>query len=224
PATELEAIQRACYWARTAGGNLHVVHVTLAEGIQAIAQAKREGVHVTAETCPHYLWFDEQDMERIGPDAKCAPPLRSRQAVEALWECVLEGLVDTIGSDHSPCLWADKAKGMANIWQAWGGISGIQTMLPALLTAGAHRRGLPLPSLAKLLAANPARLFGLYPQKGAIQPGADADLVIVDLDKEWTLAREQLLYKNKHSPYEGMTFKGRVEQTLLRGQTVYRDG
>ncbi len=224
PETELEAILRACYWAKVTGGNLHIVHVSIAEGIRAIAQAKSEGVHVTAETCPHYLFFDHQDYERIGPAAKCAPPIRSRENVEALWTCVLEGLVDTIGSDHSPCNWEEKEKGMNNIWKAWGGISGIQTMLPALLTEGVHKRGLALPALVKLLSANPARLFGLYPQKGAILPGADADLVVVDLNKEWMLTADQLFYKNKHSAYIGYSFKGKVERTLVRGETVYQDG
>jgi allantoinase len=224
PAAELEAIQRACYWAGVARGNLHIVHVTIAEGLREIARAKRQGVHVTAETCPHYLWFDEKDFERIGPSAKCAPPLRSRQEVEALWGCVFEGLVDTIGSDHSPCLWEDKARGMANIWQAWGGILGLQTMLPALLTEGVHKRGLALPRLIKLLAANPARIFGLYPRKGTILPGADADLVVVDADKEWTLTPDQLFYKNQHSAFVGCKFKGQVERTLVRGETIYFGG
>ena len=161
PATELEAIRRACHWAKAAGGSLHVVHVTIAEGLEEIARAKREGTRVTAETCPHYLFFDQSDFERIGPLAKCAPPLRSRDDVEALWGAVLAGLVDTIGSDHSPCPWQEKERGLDDIWEAWGGISGIQTMLPALLTEGVHRRGLELPALVRMVASNPARLFGL---------------------------------------------------------------
>jgi len=224
PETELEAIQRACYWAKVTGGNLHIVHVSIAEGVRAIAQSRLEGVHVTAETCPHYLFFNHQDFERIGPAAKCAPPIRSREDVEALWQCVLDGLVDTIGSDHSPCTWAQKEKGMDNIWEAWGGVSGIQVMLPALLSEGVHKRGLPLSALVKLLAANPARLFGLYPQKGAINPGADADLVVVDLNREWTLSAAQLFNKNKFSAYVGYTLKGKVERTLVRGETVFQDG
>ncbi|MEN4013493.1 MAG: allantoinase AllB [Chloroflexota bacterium] len=224
PAVELEAIQRACHWAAATGGRLHVVHVTIPQGIRAATRAKADGVNVTVETCPHYLFFDEQDFERLGPVAKCAPPIRSRELVEELWACVLEGLVDTIGSDHSPCLWEDKATGMDNIWQAWGGISGIQTMLPAILTEGVNRRGMPLTLLTRLLSANPARIFGLYPQKGAIQAGADADLVVVNIDKEWTLTTDMLLSKNRHSPYVGYSFKGCVERTLVRGTTVYQDG
>jgi allantoinase len=224
PETELEAIKRACFWAKVTHGNLHIVHVSIPEGIRAIARAKAEGVHVSAETCPHYLFFDHQDYERIGPGAKCAPPIRSRENVEAMWECVMEGLVDTIGSDHSPCTWEEKAKGMDNIWNAWGGISGLQLMLPVLLTAGVHQHGLPLTKLVSMLSTNPARLFGLYPQKGDIVTGADADLIIVDLDREWTLKQDQLFYKNKHSAYVGYSFKGWVEQTIVRGKTVYKDG
>ena len=211
PETELEAIQRACFWAKVTGGNLHILHVSIPDGFRAVARAKAEGAHVTAETCPHYLFFDDQDFDRIGPAAKCAPPIRSRETVEDLWECVKAGLVDTIGSDHSPCTWDEKAKGMDNIWNAWGGISGLQLMLPALLTAGVHQHGLPLMDLVRMLSTNPARLFGLYPQKGGILPGMDADMVVVDLDREWTLKADQLFYKNKHSAYVGFTFKGMVD-------------
>ena len=224
PETELEAVQRACYWAGVTGGYLHIVHISIAAGIRAVARARRHGAHVTAETCPHYLFFNEDDFIKLGPAAKCAPPIRSQEQVEALWEAVLQGEVDTIGSDHSPCNWEEKEKGLDNIWKAWGGISGIQSMLPVLLTEGFHKRALPLEALVRMTSANPARLFGLYPQKGAIQPGADADLVVVDLDKEWTLSTEQLFYKNKHSAYVGRTFKGQVLRTIVRGQTVFADG
>ncbi len=224
PFAELETVQRACYWAKVTGGNLHIVHVSIPEGIQFVAKAKQEGTHVTAETCPHYLFLDEQDFERIGPAAKCAPPLRARENVERLWECVLSGMVDTIGSDHSPCTWDLKEKGMEDIWKAWGGISGIQLTLPILLSEGVTKRGLSLTSLARMLSYNPARLFGLFPEKGSIQVGADADLAVVDLDKEWTLSADQLFYKNKFSAYVGSTFKGGVERTFVRGKTVYQDG
>jgi len=224
PFAELETVQRAAYWAKVTGGNLHVVHVSIPEGVRHIAQMQAQGVHVSAETCPHYLFFDHQDYERIGPAAKCAPPIRSRETVEALWECVLSGQVDTIGSDHSPCTWDLKENGMDNIWKAWGGISGIQLALPVLLSEGVNKRGLPLPALARMTAYNPARLFGLHPQKGSIRPGADADLVVVALDREWTLTADQLFYKNRFSAYVGSTFKGRVERTLVRGKSVYADG
>ena len=224
PFAELETIQRASYWAKVTGGNLHVVHVSIPEGLRAIAQAKQAGAHVTAETCPHYLYFDQADYERLGPNAKCAPPIRTREVVEEMWACILTGLVDTIGSDHSPCNWEEKEKGLDNIWNAWGGISGIQSLLTVMLSEGVNKRGLSLEALARMLSFNPARLFGLYPQKGAIQPGADADLVVVDLNREWTLTADQLFYKNKFSAYVGSTFRGQVLRTLVRGKTVYLDG
>lgn len=224
PYSELETVQRASYWAKVTGGNLHIVHVSIADGLRAIAQARQAGAHVTAETCPHYLYFDQADFERLGPSAKCAPPIRTRENVEAMWACVLSGLVDTIGSDHSPCNWEEKEKGLDNIWNAWGGISGIQSLLTVMLSEGVNRRGLSLETLARMLSYNPARLFGLYPQKGAIQPGADADLVVVDLNKQWTLTADHLFYKNKFSAYVGSTFTGQVLRTLVRGKTVYQDG
>ena len=224
PAAELEADKRAIYWAKVTGGNLHIVHVTIAEGIRAADQAKREGVNVTVETCPHYLFFDEDDFVRIGPAAKCAPPIRSRAEVEKLWECVLAGMVDTIASDHSPCPTADKIKGSEDIWKAWGGITGVQLMLPAMLTEGFHKRGMQLPAMVKLMCANPARIFGLYPQKGTLTPGSDADITVVDLDKSWTLSAEDLFSKHQQSAYVGYTFQGKVERTIVRGITVYQDG
>ena len=224
PAAELEADKRAIYWAGVTGGALHIVHTTIADGIHAVAQAKREGVKVTVETCPHYLFFNNDDFVRIGPAAKCAPPLREREEVEKLWECVLAGMVDTIASDHSPCPTTDKEKGSDNIWQAWGGITGVQAMLPAMLTEGIHKRGMSLSLLVKLMSANPARIFGLYPQKGSLLPGSDADITIVDLDKAWTLAAEDLFSRHKQSAYAGCTFQGQVERTIVRGVTVYEDG
>jgi allantoinase len=224
PAAELEALKRAVYWAGVADGRLHVVHVTLAAGMQAAQTAKEAGVRVTVETCPHYLTFDEADFVRLGPAAKCAPPLRSRDEVEALWACVLNGLVDTIASDHSPCPWADKAPGLDDIWQAWGGISGVQTLLPVMLTEGVHKRGLPLTDLVRLTSANPARIFGLYPRKGSLLPGADADLTVIDLDATWKLAADDLFYKHKHSAYVGRHFQGQVQQTWVRGRVVYDHG
>jgi allantoinase len=221
---EVEAISRACYLAKVTGGNLHIVHISTAEGLREIARAKEDGVRVTAETCPHYLFFDEEDFIRIGPLAKCSPPIRDRANREELWQCLRDGLVDTVASDHSPCTWPEKEAGLENIWKAWGGITGIQTMLPALITAGYHQRKISLSQLAKVTSANTARIFGIYPRKGAVLPGSDADFTVVDLDKEWTLSTEQLFSKNKCSPYVGLSFKGKVEQTYLRGKLVYQDG
>lgn len=224
PFQEVGAIESILYWAQVTGGRLHVVHASTAAGVEAVVRARRKGVKATVETCPHYLLFDLEDYLHIGPRAKVGPPLRSRGEVDELWEAVLLGQVDTIGSDHSPSGFPEKEIGQRDIWQAWGGISGLQTMLPALITAGVHRRRLPWPLMVRMLCANPARIFGLHPRKGVIQPGSDADLTVVDPDAVWTLRDEDLLYRNRHSAFTGYEFKGRVEATYLRGMPVFAGG
>ncbi len=223
PFAELETVNRSCYWAKVTGGNLHVVHVSIADGIRAIDQFKKQGAHVTSETCPHYLFFDQAMFEKIGPAAKCAPPIRTRDEVEDLWSCVLDGMVDIIGSDHSPCTWDLKEKGLTDIWKAWGGVAGIQLLLPVMLSEGVNKRGLGLTDLVRMLVSNPAKMLGIYPKKGALQAGSDADFALVDLNREWTLTADQLFYKNRFSAFEGASFKGKVLQTILRGKTVYKE-
>jgi allantoinase len=224
PLAEEEAVQRALFFAkRTAPGiSLHFLHTTLSGNMEAIHQARKAGLNVTVETCPHYLTLTDKDFLDLGPVAKCAPPVRSEQTVEALWKSVKNGLVDMIGSDHSPCTLDLKEN--KNIWEAWGGISGVQTMLPILFSEGVLRRNLSPPSLVRMLSFNPARLFGLYPFKGLLQPGSDADIVIFDPEKKWVVEKEGLFYRNKHSPFIGRSVTGAVMLTLLRGKVVYRKG
>ena len=221
PHQEVEAVSRVLHWAETTGAVLHIVHASLPDVVHLVASAKHRGVRVTVETCPHHLLLDLDDFQRIGPDAKCAPPLRTRETVEDLWQCVLAGDVDTFGSDHSPCPPELKQAGEDGVWRAWGGISGIQTMLPALMTEGVHKRGLSLAALTRMASANPARLLGLYPRKGIIQPGSDADFVVVNPDCRWTLTPDHLFYRHRHSAFVGHTFRGAVERTIVRGTTVY---
>jgi allantoinase len=224
PFTELEAISRALLLARAAGARLHIVHVSTADGVDLVDAARHKSQIVSCETCPHYLVLDEDDFVAIGPAAKCAPPLRSRANVEALWQRVLASKIDLIASDHSPCPTADKQRGEQDIWAAWGGITGVQTLLPLLLHEGVQQRGMSLPLLTKLTAANPARLFGLYPTKGTLRPGADADFVIIDPNEEWTIQSSDLFAKHKHTPYDNRTIRGRVRTTAVRGQVVYHNG
>lgn len=224
PVVEVEAIRCALYLAHEAGARLHVVHVSTPQGLDAIDEARARGQRVTAETCPQYLALCDEDLARIGVWAKCGPPLRSRATVEGMWACLLAGGVDSIASDHSPSVTADKANFADDVWAAWGGVPGLQTMLPLLLTEGVHKRAMALPLLARLTATNPARQFGLYPRKGALQPGADADLAIVDLEGSWHVQAADLFQRNQHSPYLGLTLRGTVERTLVRGATVYNRG
>jgi allantoinase len=225
-AAEVDAIRRLLVCMRGAGMGVraHVVHVSCAEGLAEVDVARSKGVAITAETCPHYLAFTEDDFERIGPPLKCAPPIRNAETREALWEELLAGRVDLIGSDHSPCPAAAKQRGEHDIWQAWGGISGIQATLPVLMTDGVHARGLSFERLAHLTATAPAQLFGLYPRKGAIAVGADADFALVDPVQRWTFAPEHLQTRSGVSPYLGRAFTGRIVRTIVRGKTVFADG
>ena len=226
PLAEEEAVHRALFIAaRTAPGtSLHFLHTTLSSNMEAVHQAKRKGLKVTVETCPHYLALTDKDFLHLGPVAKCAPPIRSEEEVHSLWNSVKNGRVDMIGSDHSPCTLDLKEKGNQNIWEAWGGISGVQTMLPLLYSEGVVKRNLPLPLLVRMLSYAPSRLFGLFPRKGALQPGSDADIVIFDPHQKWVIEREGLFYQNKHSPFIGMAVTGAVVTTLLGGKFVYQKG
>jgi allantoinase len=221
-AAEVDAIRRLLVCMRGAGkgARAHVVHVSCAEGLAEVDAARNKGVSITAETCPHYLAFTEEDFERIGPPLKCAPPIRDAETREALWQEVLAGRVDLIASDHSPCPAADKQKGEHDIWQAWGGVAGIQATLPVLLTEGL----LSFERIAHLTATAPAQLFGLYPRKGAIAVGADADFAIVDPEQRWMFSAKELQTRSGVSAYLGREFTGKVVRTIVRGQTVFVDG
>ena len=222
--TEAMAAASALRVAEAVGGRLHFVHVSAAETVRLVAAARASGVRATLETCPHYLALSDEDLARLGPVAKCAPPLRSRGEIEALWACLRAGLIDCVVSDHSPCSVEEKRLDSGDIWQAWGGIGGVQTSLPVMLTEGVHRRGLAVTELARLMADKPARIFGLQRRKGGLRPGLDADLALLDLDAEWELQPEMLLSRSRLSPFVGRRFKGRVARTLVRGRTVFVDG
>ncbi len=224
PVAELEAISRVVLLARQADCRLHIVHLSLPEGAALIRQARAAGQAVTVETCGHYLALTDEDLVRLGPVAKCAPPLRDRVRQQNLWEAVLRGDIDCITSDHSPCATEDKTRGEADIWEAWGGITGIQTSVPLLLTEGVHRRGLRLDRFATLLATNPAKIAGLWPRKGVIQVNADADLLIVKMEREWRVDRAWLYSRHQHSPFIGWPMKGWIREVLLRGRPIARDG
>jgi allantoinase len=222
PETELRAVEQALVIAADTGARVHFVHISTGEAARSIGAARAQGHDVTVETCPHYLLLDETDFERLGSSGKCAPPLRTRSHVEDLWESVLDGTIDWIASDHSPC--PPDLKQTDDIWSAWGGLAGVQTLLPALLTEGVHNRELSLPKLTNLVSAAPARRLGLYPKKGVLDPGSDADLALVDLDRTWTVGTADLRTRWPINPFIGRTFRGKVVATLVCGTIVWRDG
>jgi allantoinase len=219
PEVELKAICTALELAKTADCPLHLVHTSIPEGIAQISRARAAGQKVTVETCAHYLIFTDTDLERLGPVAKCAPPLRDTARLEGLWQQLLNGEIDCITSDHSPCPTEDKTQGDSDIWQAWGGITGVQTLVPSVLSQGL-KRGLSLERASELLCSNPAKIAGIWPKKGEICIGADADLMLLELNHPWTLEREMLHSRHTHSPYIGFEMSVWPVRVLLRGQTV----
>jgi allantoinase len=219
---ELEAIGRAILYARETGCALHIVHVSTGRGVEMVAEARLRGVDVSCETCPHYLALTDEDVERLGAIAKCAPPIRSQEEQDELWRSLADGTLPMVVSDHSPA--PPDMKTGANFFEVWGGISGCQSLLQILLTDGYTQRDFPLIDIARVTSDYTARRFGVWPQKGRIEVGADADLILVDLESSTVLRQVDLFYRHKHSPYVGKTLKGRIVRTIVRGTTVVLDG
>jgi allantoinase len=213
-AAEIEAIASAIALAGEAGCALHIVHVSCGSAAALVAEAKAAGADVTCETCPHYLALTDEDAERIGLLAKCAPPLRTPAERDGLWRALRLGTIDLIASDHSP---APPELKRGNALEAWGGISGCQTTARVLLA-----EGLAPSELARLCAAAPAERFGL--PGGRVEPGAPANLLLLDPAPEGSLMADELLYRHPQSPFVGRTLRGRVARTMLRGHTVAIDG
>lgn len=186
-----------------------------------IRQAKQRGVRITCETCPQYLALDLDDLVRLGPFAKCAPAIRSREEVEEMWQYVADGVIDCLTSDHCAFTAKVKESGRSDIFAAPNGLAGIQTLLPVFLSE-ARGRGISWERIAEMIAGAPARPWRLAPKKGAIRVGADADLTLFDPQGEWVVAKEHLLHTQKWSPFEGRKLDGRIVRTLVRGETVYR--
>jgi allantoinase len=217
---ELEAIQRATLLAREAGAKLHIVHVSSGRGVALAAEARSQGTDVSIETCPHYLFFTEDDVERLGAVAKCAPPLRDATEQERLWAQLLGGEIDIVASDHSPALPEMKSGDFA---RAWGGIAGVQSTLSVMLDRGHHCRRMTLERISSLLAAEPARRFRIA-GKGAIAVGMDADLTLVNLSRSAELRPEHLKQRHTISPYLGSSFRGFAVRTIRRGETIFEAG
>jgi len=217
---ELEAVSRAILLAEETGCSLHVVHVSTAAAAVLVAEARARGVDVSCETCPQYLLLTDADAERIGALAKCSPPIRSRDEVEALWAEVLAGGIPMIASDHSPAPPALKHGADAFAW--WGGISGVQT-LRGTVAAAATERGLAPWDIARLTAGAAADRFSLA-SKGRLEVGRDADLALIDLDHKGRVQETDLLYRYPQGAFAGCPVRGRNVRTLLRGNTVIDDG
>lgn len=224
--SEIEAIQRALLFAEETGCRIHLCHLSTARGINIIDEAKRKGVDVTVETCPHYLTLTVDDLEKKGGFAKCNPPLRSKNNMEKLWELVKWDKIDCIGTDHTIYTDEDRSKHGDDIWSMPPGIGASDLFVPLMIDEGFNKRNIEILKIAKLISTNSAKRFGIYPQKGVIQIGSDADLIIVDTNSEWIYKGEKSFSKSKciNGPYEGRKINASIKKTIVRGKTVFENG
>jgi allantoinase len=220
PAAELAAIAMTIELARETGCAVHIVHLATATALPLLESARAEGLDITVETCPHYLTFAAEEIADGDTRAKCAPPIRDEANREALWNGLERGVIDFVATDHSPCPPEMKSLDAGDFGAAWGGIASLQLLLPALWT-GAAARGFGLDRLAEWTSARPARWLGL-PDRGAIRPGASADLVLFRPEERFVVRGSALEHRHPLTPYEGRELAGVVRRTWAGGREIFR--
>jgi len=202
--------------------HVHIVHVSSSDALPLIRDAKRRGLRITAETCPHYLVFCAEEIPDGATEFKCAPPIRERANNELLWEALKDGTLDFVATDHSPAPPDIKEQRSGDFMKGWGGIAGLQFLLPAFWT-GAKERGFSLEEVARLLCTHPADFLGLE-RKSRIEAGCDADLVVWDPEASFEVKEEDIQHRHKLTPYAGRPMSGVVERTVVGGEVAYEDG
>jgi dihydroorotase len=216
----IEAVARAAILAEWTGARIHVLHISSADELRPLREAKARGVDITGETCPQYLIHDTNDYARLGSLIRVNPPVREPHHKYELWQALRDGTIDMIATDHAPHTPEEKTKN--DIWTADCGWPGVETQMQLMLT-GVHEGKLTISDYVRISAYNPARAWGLYPHKGALSPGSDADIAIIDLCREQTIDQEQLASRSKITTFQGMRTKGLPIHTLVRGRFVMRD-
>lgn len=216
-----EAVARAAILAEWTGARIHILHISSGDELRPLREARARGVDITGETAPHYLLLDETAYRACGSVVRVNPPVRERHHQAALWQGIADGTIDMIATDHAPHTPEEKLHD--DIWRADCGFPGVETQMALMLTQVAAGR-LALTDYVRLSATAPARAFGLYPAKGALLPGADADLVLVDLHRGATIRAAALHSRARITPFEGMAVRGGPVHTLVRGRFVMRDG
>jgi dihydroorotase (multifunctional complex type) len=219
---EVEAIQRVALFAEVVGARMHIFHLSSRDGLETVKRWRARGVDITAETGPHYCFLTSDDMHRLGAMMRINPPVREPGHTELPLRGLAHGEINAIATDHSPHQLEDKLH--TNIWQAVSGFAGVETSVRLFLTNAVNAGHMTLEEYARAASEGPARAWGLYPRKGAIQVGADADLTIIDLEREGVIDRARMHGRNNHSPFEGQRTRGEAVATVVRGQVVMCDG
>lgn len=223
PDAEVDAIAMMIALAKKHGTRVHIVHLSAAGALPLIEAAQRDGVHISAETCLHYLMFNAEEIPDGATHFKCAPPIRDAANREALWDGLRRGVIGMVVSDHSPCTPALKRPETGDFMGAWGGIASLQLGLSVLWTL-ASARGFSLEQVVQWAARAPAWLAGLDHRKGSIAPGKDADLVIWNEEETWEVSMGALHHRHKISPYLGRSLKGVVKKTIVNGRVAFDSG
>jgi dihydroorotase len=217
----IEAVSRALVFAEWTGARLHIAHKSSKDALYVLREAKRRGVDVTVETCPQYLLLSTDDHRRLGNVLRVNPPIREPGHQDALWEALREGVVDMIATDHAPHLPEEKTR--SNVWKCECGFPGVETQMPLMLTEVNHGR-MTISDYVRWASVNPAKAWGFFPRKGVIQPGADADIVLVDMRREWSIDQSRLFSKSRISPWHGRRVQGAPVLTMVRGRIVMQEG
>lgn len=224
---ETAAINTVLAYAKSLGARVHIHHVSTTAGAELIAQAQRDGVSVTAETCPHYLLFTDEDYctdAEKSASLVCAPPIKSCQDQEGLWKALADRTLSVLATDHCPYSQAQKFSHLDDFTRVPGGIPGVETRLPLIYTSGVMSGRLSLLRFVEAWSTGPARAFGLYPRKGLIAVGSDADLILIDTQRKSSLHADELHMNTDCLPYEGWEVWGWPVTTILRGQVIVSDG
>jgi dihydroorotase len=209
-------------FARYTGARIHIFHLSSKDGAMMVREWKDKGVDITAETGPHYLFLPaEKYMNRLGSRLRMNPPVRTSEHGEYLYRSILDGTVETITTDHSPHTPEEKLN--PDIWKAVSGFTGVETVIPIMLSEAVHKRGMSLNQFVKICSENPAKVWGIWPRKGSLNVGADADLTIIDLAREWTIDEAKLHSKNNVTPWHGWSGRGKPVTTVVRGHVMVRD-
>jgi dihydroorotase len=216
----VEAVSRAAVLAEWTGARVHILHMSSADEIRPLREARQRGVDITGETCPHYLLLSSADYERFGGIIRVNPPVRENRDSTGLWDALLDGTIDVIATDHAPH--APEEKTRNDIFSVDAGFPGVETQMPLMLTE-ANAGRFNICDYVRWSSANPAKIFGLYPRKGTLLPGSDGDIAVVDLKREWTIEDQNLATRSKISPWNGRRVRGLPIHTLVRGRFVLRD-